>query len=441
MTAILLAGAVAGLSGCGDNDNLVGNPNSAVKMTIAIQGAPSESNIIKAFLKKFVEENDVSVQLESFRDSYNESMFRWISGENLPDIVWTGGENHRKYSGDGVFLNLKSFIERDGFDTSVIYDNILDSAKINYSDDDSDIYFMPRDYNQVVIVYNKSMFDLAGIAYPENDWTWGPESKEGSFLNIAKRMREAMDSDDYMANTGLISDSHPMDLRPEWSAMNYGLIRGFGGDVFDGEGNYILHQTGGRLAQELENILDKRYCINPADRGSSNPMLAKRAAMAAIVRPQVSALFGKGLSIDFVSFPAMDAHVIPTGCSGYAINARISDDKKELAWEFLKHVVSVEGQNAFGALGDGVPVREDLAANGEWRNYKKENNINNDAFVSYQDKAIDLNYTNAHAPEKASDINDVVNGWIWDIAYGYPETKSREGSLQKSAQNMQLALM
>ena len=34
-------------------------------------------------------------------------------------------------------------------------------------------YFgLPRDFQTIVLYYNKAMFDAAGVAYPTEDWTW-----------------------------------------------------------------------------------------------------------------------------------------------------------------------------------------------------------------------------------------------------------------------------
>ena len=34
------------------------------------------------------------------------------------------------------------------------------------------MYFLPKDYSTLAVYYNKLIFDEAGVAYPEPDWTW-----------------------------------------------------------------------------------------------------------------------------------------------------------------------------------------------------------------------------------------------------------------------------
>ncbi len=34
------------------------------------------------------------------------------------------------------------------------------------------MYGVPKDKDTVCLVYNKEMFDAAGVAYPDESWTW-----------------------------------------------------------------------------------------------------------------------------------------------------------------------------------------------------------------------------------------------------------------------------
>ncbi len=35
------------------------------------------------------------------------------------------------------------------------------------------LYGLPRDMSNVILYYNKDMFDAAGVAYPDDTWTLG----------------------------------------------------------------------------------------------------------------------------------------------------------------------------------------------------------------------------------------------------------------------------
>ena len=46
------------------------------------------------------------------------------------------------------------------------------SGKRIASGTDGKIYGVPKDKDNVVLVYNKEMFDAAGVSYPDESWTW-----------------------------------------------------------------------------------------------------------------------------------------------------------------------------------------------------------------------------------------------------------------------------
>ena len=37
---------------------------------------------------------------------------------------------------------------------------------------DNTLYGVPKAVETLVLIYNKDLFDQAGVAYPTNDWTW-----------------------------------------------------------------------------------------------------------------------------------------------------------------------------------------------------------------------------------------------------------------------------
>lgn len=37
---------------------------------------------------------------------------------------------------------------------------------------DGSLYAIPKDFDTVGLWYNKALFDAAGVAYPDDSWTW-----------------------------------------------------------------------------------------------------------------------------------------------------------------------------------------------------------------------------------------------------------------------------
>ncbi|MCD8286067.1 MAG: hypothetical protein LUD50_02425, partial [Clostridia bacterium] len=92
--------------------------------------------------------------------------------------------------------------------------------------------------------------------------------------------------------------------------------------------------------------------------------------------------------IDFLPFPAED---IGAGCSGYGILNVHADETqevdgvtktvKDLCWDFIKFVISEEGQETTGAVGFTQPILKSLEENGAWRTAISAN-LNHSAWVA-----------------------------------------------------------
>lgn len=134
-----------------------------------------------------------------------------------PDIFWLNHPNAVSYLPTGLVMNLED-----------------QTAKINF-DNFNEIYYKPYMYNNdrygvpiffdsVILYYNKAMFDKAGLAYPDDTWTW----------------------DDYLAA------SRKLTIKDGKKTIQYGTI--VDPNMQSGISNFIL-QNGGKLYSEDRNEL------------------------------------------------------------------------------------------------------------------------------------------------------------------------------------------
>ena len=68
---------------------------------------------------------------------------------------------------NGVLAPLTEYLERDGIDMTADF-----GAFEPWSRHDDVYYCLPLRTSLQVVYYNKTMFDVAGMAYPADDWTW-----------------------------------------------------------------------------------------------------------------------------------------------------------------------------------------------------------------------------------------------------------------------------
>ncbi len=88
-----------------------------------------------------------------------------VAGTDV-DIALT----HSDWVGDlikqGAFLDLRPFMERDGFDIDAFPKGVIDS----YTGQDGGIYALPQQWTTILLAYNKNYFDRYGIAHPDDTW-------------------------------------------------------------------------------------------------------------------------------------------------------------------------------------------------------------------------------------------------------------------------------
>ena len=369
-----------------------------VLITVAVLNDSSEKETISKFINAFkASQSTIDVKAEYIDAAYYSPVLTDWAGNTLADVVWTAGDKHAPLSAAGVFEPLNSYFEKEPGLLDDIYPSLIETTKLNPEEDT--MYFVPRDYNKLVIAYNKDMFDDAGLDYPENDWTWQ------DFMDTCKALRQAMDE-----NRGNLDSSfYPLDGYLSWTPAAYTIIKGFGGEYMDKNGqSALVAADGSTTAVEagLEQIyqLVSNYYAGSDIMGESGLFEAQQAAMRFMSRPAVSEIRGAQLqNFDFVAFPTMPVeNVVGVGCSGYGLNAH-SGHKAE-AWEFLKFIISEEGQKAFCETGNGVPVLQSMRDDASWRDQPVAG-LNQEAFVYDGTEDLFLNYYCYADPSLYSDLD------------------------------------
>ncbi|NLT45033.1 MAG: sugar ABC transporter substrate-binding protein, partial [Thermotogaceae bacterium] len=101
-----------------------------------------------------------------------------VAGGNAPDAFELNYENFYTYAKKDVLLDLNDLLATSGFDTSVLNERAI------YAFSDNGVqYGLPFSFSNVVLIYNKDLFDRAGAEHPREDWTWADE------LEAAKKIR------------------------------------------------------------------------------------------------------------------------------------------------------------------------------------------------------------------------------------------------------------
>lgn len=116
------------------------------------------NSMYEAFHKKYP---NITVEIETIAiTDYFTTMQTRIAGGNAPDCYEMNIENFGAYASQGILASL------DGVDVSAVNKTAL--TAFNY---EGVQYGLPENFSTVILVYNKDLFDKAGIAYPDSTWT------------------------------------------------------------------------------------------------------------------------------------------------------------------------------------------------------------------------------------------------------------------------------
>lgn len=180
-TRSILAAALSGILVAGFG--VVSAPAQAAKTTVTyftFSAAPDHLDTMKAMIAAFEKRNPtirIKLQTASYDDYFTKLKTR-VAGNQAPDTFELNYENFVTYAAAGTLLNLNSVSRADkSFKKSVYYGKAYDVFSTKGKQ-----YGLPASYSTVVLVYNKDLFDSAGVSYPKSSWDWSDEANAAKAL-------------------------------------------------------------------------------------------------------------------------------------------------------------------------------------------------------------------------------------------------------------------
>ena len=161
MIALLLTLALL-LSGCGPSD---GKTHLTFQIWDVAQrdGMQAVCDAYTAHHPEVV----IDVQVTSWSE-YWTKLEASAESNTMPDIFWMHTNEILKYSDFGMLADLTDLYDDPAYYT----DHYSEISLSNAQGSDGRMYGIPKDKDNVCLVYNREMFDAAGVSYPDESWTW-----------------------------------------------------------------------------------------------------------------------------------------------------------------------------------------------------------------------------------------------------------------------------
>jgi multiple sugar transport system substrate-binding protein len=313
-------------------------------------GSPQEAAAWATVVKGFEAGHpDIKVTVEvADWDSYWEKLRVQMAGGTPPDVFAMDAPLYMDWQSRGVLLNMQPYLDKEPGILDGVYPQTLEAYKVA-----DGIYGLPRDFQTIVLYYNKDMFDAAGVAYPTDAWTYDDLRTAAKALTVDK------DGDGTTDQWGFWDGGY--DMEPFWGA----LVWAHGGDVVNAaEGKTLIGSPEAVTAFQFLNDM----WVND----KSMPTAQQLAAYG--WDGFLSGVSAMGVSghwsvpeYSAVTFK-WDIAPMPIGPAGRATSVNsagfvIAKDSKnpDAAWEFVKYAFSDAGQTELAKIGLAIPVRQAVA--------------------------------------------------------------------------------
>ena len=146
----------------------VGDGASTKPLTVAIWDNGQKPGL-EEITKEFTEKTGIPVDIQVIEwQAYWTLLEAGASGGDLPDVFWMHSNEAVKYMQNDILLDLTDKVKSS---TVLEMDKFPQELKDMYVNDGK-IYAVPKDRDSIALWYNKTMFDEAGLAYPDDTWTW-----------------------------------------------------------------------------------------------------------------------------------------------------------------------------------------------------------------------------------------------------------------------------
>lgn len=259
------------------------------------------------------------------------------SGQGAPDVAFFWDTNWYPQA-----LDLRPYIERDGFDTSMYIEGFWQTRAL-WGDV---VVGLPLGVGANFVMFNKSVFDEKGVEYPTWDWT------TDDYLRLVKEL-----NDPTKKRWG--GDRPRGPFRAIW--YNYGA-RPFSDDSTTVEG-YLNGPASVAAYTWLWDLVNTNSTPTPADlevlgtegTGPVDLFMAGRLAMATLNQGHMLNAIKNNVEFGVVPEPGVTGN--PRWVNAWSITVSIWKGTKhpDEAWEFLKWYVGPEGQEFLMKNGNLFP--------------------------------------------------------------------------------------
>jgi len=333
------------LAGCGKPENR--------SVSFMVFGDPAELAAYQQLVDAF-ETKHPSIHVElrhvAGQGDYQKQLITAFSARAEPDVMLLNYRRVLQFAAPGGLAAVGPFLEKSRTLHAVdFYPEALEAFQWN-----GQTWCVPQNISSLVVYYNRTLFDQAGVPYPTAGWTWN------DFLQAARALTRDLDGDGQTDQYGVGVSPELMRLAP--------FIWQNGGELVDDPAHparLALDSPAALAAFQWFVDLQVREHVVPdaaAEQAeeSENRFMNGRLGMFFNSRRGVPTYRTvAGLDWDVAPLPQGVQAAGILHSDAYCLAARSRD--KESAWALIEFANSVEGQTLMAGTGRTVPSLRQVA--------------------------------------------------------------------------------
>ncbi len=310
----------------------------------------------RELIDKFMEKNpDIKIELSvGPYDAHHNKIIVSTLAKSPPDVYQIIPENMFSFVNQDAALCLDPYIDKDGGDTyrDQFFDSAFSMGTVDFGDGEK-CYGLPWRYGCSAMFINAQMFEEAGVAIPEYDWTWD------EFLVIAEKLTDPGNS-----RYGFAYSGSKESFGTSWEWLGRAFSNGVPG-----------------LVSNKQPMINSRDAVEALDWWAGLSLEKK------VVPPEVASLDEKAI-VDMMgrgqiamwnngpwyinnfrnSYPDMKLVTVPlprgkqdgSAAGGTLLAVSPLSSNKEAAWKFIKFMTSYEVLKEWATRGYFMPTRADV---------------------------------------------------------------------------------
>jgi multiple sugar transport system substrate-binding protein len=255
----------------------------------------------------------------------------------MPDVFWMHSNNFVDFAKQGILVDCTDLYDKANFPAGISEVFQWEGKQLG----------VPKDFDTIALVYNKDLFDAAGVAYPDDTWDWD------TLVDAAQKLTK----DGVYGFAASAGEDQSGYLVPVYQAGGYTVKPG------EKEAGYTDPKT-------IEGVqfwidLQKKYHVSPTqeeltEMNQHDYFKSGQAAMVYLgsweIKGYIEALAALGQRFDVAELPKGPTGIRATLYNGLTYAGYVGTEQPEIVKSFLTFLGTQEAAEVMGKSGAAIPA-------------------------------------------------------------------------------------